>query len=259
MHDGRVPFVRLHQVGQQRVLQQQGHRPVRLQVRGRHGGAVHPLRHHDPPQPRLQVGVVRGQRQDGHHLARRRDVEPLLAGDAIGRAAQADDALAQGAVVQVEDARPEDPLGVDAELVALLEGVVHHGREQVVRAGDCVQVPGEVQVDGVHRQHLAVAAARGAALHAEDRTHGRFPDRAAGVGAGPAQRLGQADRGHRLPLPERRRVDPRHQHQGPPPRPALCGPPRRRGLGGAPADLGHPLGAGGEVRGREAEAGGYLH
>ena len=39
--------------------------------------------------------------------------------------------------------------------------------EQIVRRADGVEVAGEVQVDVLHRHDLGVAAAGGAALHAE--------------------------------------------------------------------------------------------
>ena len=73
---------------------------------------------------------------------------------------------------------------VEVELVALVEVVVEHRRQQVVGRRDRVEVAGEVQVEQLHRDHLAVAAAGRAALDAERRAH---------------RRLAQADHG-RLPM-----------------------------------------------------------
>ena len=47
---------------------------------------------------------------------------------------------------------------VEAEGVALVEVVVEDGCQQVVRRGDGVEVPGEVQVEQLHGDDLAVAA-----------------------------------------------------------------------------------------------------
>ena len=65
---------------------------------------------------------------------------------------------------------------VEAQLVALVQVVVDHRGEQVVRRRDGVEVAGEVQVELLHRQDLAVAAAGGAALDAERRAHRRLAD-----------------------------------------------------------------------------------
>src|SRR3546814_18997385 len=57
--------------------------------------------------------------------------------------------------------------GIDVDLFAPVDVVVDQGRQQGVRRGDGVEVAGEVEVDVLHRHHLGVAAAGGAALHAE--------------------------------------------------------------------------------------------
>jgi hypothetical protein len=75
--------------------------------------------------------------------------------------------LAQRAVVHVEHAAPDDPAGVDLQLVAPVDVVVDHRRQQVVRAGDGVEIAGEVEVHVLHRHDLRIAAAGRAALHAE--------------------------------------------------------------------------------------------
>ena len=63
---------------------------------------------------------------------------------------------------------------VEAELVALVEVVVDHRRQQVVGGRDGVEVAGEVEVEQLHRDDLAVAAAGRAALDAERRAHRRL-------------------------------------------------------------------------------------
>ena len=78
--------------------------------------------------------------------------------------------VAQRAIVHVDRARPRDAARIDVERVALLQMVVEHrATAAYARCDDRVEVAGEVQVDVLHRQHLRVAAAGRAALHAEDR------------------------------------------------------------------------------------------
>ena len=126
----------------------------------------------------------RGQREDRHHLGGGGDVEAGLPRDAVHVAAQADDDVAQRPVVDVEHPAPGDVVQVEAGLVALVEMVVEQRREQVVRRGDRVEVAGEVQVQDLHRDDLAVAAAGRPALDAERRD----PSTAAGWRPWPAGR-----------------------------------------------------------------------
>ena len=148
--------------------------PATLQVLERDRLALERLGHDHAADARAQVLEVVRERQDRHDLGRRGDVELRLAH--VARLPDADQHASQGAVVHVEDARPADGRRVDAELVAAEELVVQEGRAQVVRRGHRVQVPGEVEVDVLHRQHLAVAAAGAAALDAEDGPQRRLPD-----------------------------------------------------------------------------------
>ena len=150
-------------------------------------------------------------REDGHDLRGGGDVEPLLSGRAIGRPAQANHALAERALVEVKHARPEDALRVDALSVAVLDVIVHHRAQQVVRGRDGVQVTGEVQVDGVHREHLRIATTCGAALDAENGPHRRLANDTEGRLARTAQRLRQPDGCDRLSLAEGGRVDAGHE------------------------------------------------
>ena len=82
--------------------------------------------------------------------------------------------MAQGAVVEVDNAADFDAARVDAEFVAVLQVVVEYGCGEVVCQRDGVEVTGEVQVDVFHRQHLCVSAAGSTAFHAEDGAQGGF-------------------------------------------------------------------------------------
>ena len=94
-------------------------------------------------------------------------------------------------------------------VVAVVQVVVDHRREQVVRGGDGVEVAGEVQVEPLHRHDLAVAAAGRAALDPERRPHRRLAQRDDRALAEAPQPLREPDRRRRLALAERGRRDRR--------------------------------------------------
>ena len=56
--EGGRAFQRLHQIGRQRVLEQRGHRPVRLQFAGAHRFAVAGIADDDIGEPALEVVEV---------------------------------------------------------------------------------------------------------------------------------------------------------------------------------------------------------
>ena len=204
---------RLDQIGLQGVLQQGRHGAGRLQVGSGHRGVVIGVAHHDPPQPGFQIRDVRCQAQHGHDLAGHGDVESVLPGHTLHPAPQAVHDAAQLPVVHVHAPPPRDPLGVDAQGVALLDVVVQHRRQQVVGRADGVEVPGEVEVDVLHGDHLGIAAAGGAALDTKHRPQGGLPQGHHSVFADPPQPVRQTHSGGGLALPGRGGGDGGHQHQ----------------------------------------------
>ncbi len=121
---------------------------------------------------------------------------------------------------------------IEAERIAVLQVVVDHGGQQVVGGGDGMEVTGQVQVELLERDDLAVAAPGGAALDSEGRPHGRLTDRDGGSLAEAGQGLPETDRRGRLSLTQWRRGDGRNDDV------ASLGPVGQ-GLHGAQADLGH--------------------
>ena len=203
----------LDEVGAERVAQKRGHRARRAHLARRDRRALIRARDHDAAQPGLEVPEVGGQAEGGHHLAGGGDVKAVLARRAVLRAAQALHDMAQLPVVDVQAMAEAHPPGIDAQGVALLDMVVHHGAQQVVGSGDGVQVAGEVQVDALHGHHLGPAAACRAALHAKHRPKRRFAQGQHGVFADAAHAVGQSDGYGGLALARRGGVDGRHQHQ----------------------------------------------
>ena len=165
------------------------------------------------PRRFFEVLEVLGEAEDRHHLGGDRDVEAGLARIAVGDAAERADDLAQRAVVHVHDAAPGDATGIDAERVAPVDVVVDQRRQQIVRRGDGVEVAGEMEVDVLHRDHLRVAAAGRAALHAEGRAERRLAQAEHRLLADVVERVGEADRGGGLALAGRRRRDRGDQDQ----------------------------------------------
>ena len=129
--------------------------------------------------------------------------------------AQPDDDVAQGPVVQVNHPAQDNLPGINAQRVAMLEVIVHHGREQVVSLGHGVHVAHEMQVDGLRRHHLRPSGARAAALDAEIGSQRRFPDAEDGALAQLPQGVGEANRSGGLADPLGRRGHGADEHQVP--------------------------------------------
>ena len=121
--------------------------------------------------------------------------------------------MAQLAVVHVDGTLPGDGLGIDAELVTLLDVVVKHGGEQVVGRPDGVEIAREVQVDVLHGNDLRVSAASRTTLDAEDGPEGGLAQRDDHVLANLAHAIGQAHRRGGLALARRRRRDGCHEDE----------------------------------------------
>ena len=162
----------------------------------------------DPPEPGPQVRQRRGQRERGHHLGGGGDVEPGLPGDAVGLREPSPITMLRSARSLTSSTRRQVmSCRSRPSCVALVQVVVDHRGQQVVRGGDRVHVAGQVQVQHLHRDDLAVAAARGAALDAERRPHRRLPDGDRGPLADVAERLAEPDGRGGLALAERGRGD----------------------------------------------------
>ena len=213
VHNGGGALDGLHQVGVHGVPQQSGHGALGFDIAGVDRLAGVGVGDEDVPQALFQVVHVLGQAQDGHDLGGHGDDKAVLPGHAVDFAPQADDDVPQGAVVHIQAALDLDAPGVDAQGVSLLQVVIQHGAAQVVGGGDGVHVPGKVEVDVLHGQHLGIAAPRGAALDAEHRPQGGLPQGDNGVFANLRHGLAQARGGGGFALTGGGGVDGRHQHQ----------------------------------------------
>jgi hypothetical protein len=93
--------------------------------------------------------------------------------------------------------------------------VVNHGRKQIVRGGDGVEIAGEVQIDILHRHDLRITAARRAAFQPKTWAEGRLAERNRRFFAHYMERIGKSHTGRSFALTRRRRIDGRHQDELP--------------------------------------------
>jgi hypothetical protein len=212
VHDRRRVLDRLEQVGLDGLPQQHRHRPGGVELLGSYRLAALRVADHDPAETTAKVSQRRGQGERRHHLRRRGDVEPCLARYPVCPAAEAHDDVAEGPVVDVEDPPPGDAVEVDAQCVAAEQVVVQHGAEQIVRCGDRVHVAGEMEVELLHRHHLAVASTGGAAFDAQRGPHRRLADGDHRALPDVLHRLAESDGGGGLALTQRRRRDGGDDH-----------------------------------------------
>ncbi len=211
--EGGRAFERLHEVRRDCVLQQRRHGAVTLQFAGAHRFAITRIADDDVAEAGFQVLKILGEAEDRHHLRRHRDVETGFARITVRDAAERAYDLAQRAVVHVHHAAPRDAARVDAERIAPVDVVVDQRGEQIVRRRDGVEIAREVEVDVLHRDHLRVAAARRAALHAEARPERGLAQRAHRLLADVVQGIGETDGRCRLAFAGRSRRDRRHQNE----------------------------------------------
>ena len=211
--EGRVVLQRLHEIGLDRVLQEHGHRAVGLEVASEHRLLLASVSSHDLAQALLQILERSRQAEDRHDFGSYDDIETILARVAVSGAAEAHHDLAQRPVVHVDHASPGDAAHVDAQLVPVVDMVVEHRREQVVRERDGIEVSGEVQIDVFHWHHLRVAAAGCAALHAEDGSERGLAQADHGFLADMVERVAQPHRRGGLALPRRSGCHRRYQDQ----------------------------------------------
>ena len=213
MDEGWRVFERLHKVRHHRVLEQDRHRAVGLEVAREDRRLVAPRTDDDVAEPPLQILEIACQAQDRHHLGGDRDVKAALARKAVRRTAERGGDLAQRPVVHVKHPPPGHPAHVDVEVIAPVDVIVDQRGEQVVGRGDGVKVAGEMEVYVLHRHDLGVAAAGRPALDAEIGAERGLAQADGRLLADGRQPVAEPHRGRRLALTRRRRTDRRYQDQ----------------------------------------------
>ena len=123
----------------------------------------------DITQSALKVIEVFSQTENRHDLRGNRDVETTLPRESIGDTAQRNRDLAQRPVVHIYHASPGHPPGIQLELVAPVNMVIHQGRQQVVGSTNSMKIAGEMQINVFHRHYLRITTPGGPTLHAKTR------------------------------------------------------------------------------------------
>ena len=213
MHERRRMLQRLHKVRLERILEQRGHRARSVQIACGDRLFIIGIANHQTGKARLQIGDIAGQTQHGHDLRRNGDIISVLARHAVDAAAETIGNEAELAVVHIHAPAPCDASRVDIELIALINMVVQHSREQVVGRADGMEVTGKMQVDILHGDDLRIAAARCAALYAEHRTKGGFAQCDKHVLSEPLHGIRKTDGRRRFAFARRGRIDGGDEHQ----------------------------------------------
>ena len=213
MHKGRIVLESLHKVRLHRLCQQHGHRAVGLDVAAEYRRTVAPVGDNDITKTLLQVFDVGGEAEDCHDLGCDGDVEAGLTREAVGYAAKAGDDVTKRAVIHIDDAAPDNAALVDAELVAPVDVVVDHRRQQIVGRSDRMEVASEMKVHFFHRHDLGIAAAGGATLHAEAGTKRGLADTDCRLLADGVQAVDETDSRRGLALAGGCRVNGGDQNQ----------------------------------------------
>ena len=172
MNKGGSAFQGLDQIRLQSIFQKCCYRAFCMQVAGSHRFAGTGVSHDDPGHPLLQIQNVACQAEHCHDLGGHGDIETVLTGHAVRLGSQAVHDAAELPVIHIHAPPPGYPVGVDIQGVSLMDVIVQHGRDQVISRADGMQIASEMQVDVLHGDHLCVAAAGSAALHAEYRSKG---------------------------------------------------------------------------------------
>jgi hypothetical protein len=186
---------------------------MRLEIAGANRLAISRIGDDDIAKTIFQIVEIARQAEDRHHFGSNRDVEAVFARKTIGDAAKRRNNRTQRPVVHIEHPPPGDAACIDPERVAVIDVIVDHGGEQIVRRSDGVKIAGEVQIDVLHRHDLCITAAGGATFHAERRAKRRFADAQHRLLADMVERVGKPNCRRRLALARRRRVDRAHQDE----------------------------------------------
>ena len=118
---GRCVFDGLDQVRFDGILHEDSHSPFDAELAGRDQIAVQVIGYGDVAHAFLEVHEVAGQAEGCHDFRCDSDHEVVFPRETADFAAHADDDVAQGPVVHVHDALPDDAAHVDAQGIALVD------------------------------------------------------------------------------------------------------------------------------------------
>ena len=207
MYECWTTFKCLQQVRLNRVTQERGHRASNFQVFSGDRFAVNRFGDHNAAKTRSKIGKIGCERKYSHNFTGNGDHRFGFTDDTVLTTTETDDRLTNRAITDVNDARPGDAAQVDVECVAVMQVIVEECRGEIMRGANRVHITGEVQVELLHRNHLAIAAARSAALDTEDWSEAWLSNRNGGAVANLVEALRESNGGGGLPFTEWRWTD----------------------------------------------------
>ena len=129
---------------------------------------------HDSREPFLKVLDAGCQAQNCHDLGSYRNVIAVFSRSSVRFSAKTVNDEPELSVVHVDASSPGNLARIDVQLISLIDVIIDHGCQQIVRGSDRMEIAGEVEIDVFHGNDLRVSAAGSTALHSEDRAEGRL-------------------------------------------------------------------------------------
>ncbi len=102
----------------------------------------------------LRIHEVAGQAENGHDFRSDGNHEMIFPGEAVDFAAQTDDDVAQGPVIHIHDAFPDDAAHVNAQALPWWTWLSMGCSQEVVGRRNSVHIACKMEVDIFHGENL---------------------------------------------------------------------------------------------------------
>ena len=147
-----------------------------------------------------QIVKIDGKRQNRHYLRSFGD-------DELGAPPAQQCHFAQVAVVESQHPRPGDPLRINVQGIPVKQMVIDKACQKIMRGGDRMRVPRQMQIDVLQGNNLGTSPAGGTTLDAENRAQGGLAQGHNRPVTQPAQSHCQANGGDGFALAKRGRIN----------------------------------------------------
>ena len=159
MNQRRSVLKRLHQVRLDGIQQNDRHRTRTSNLFGRNSHVTCCVSNNNATKSRPKVFHRSGQCQQCHHFRSSSDVKTRRALNTVFIGTLTNRHTAQGTIIDIKDTLPCDFSKRKPQRVALVKMIINHGREQVMCSSNCMEIASEMQIQNLHRNHLAVPTA----------------------------------------------------------------------------------------------------
>ena len=193
VNEGRNMFECLYQVWLQCILHQCGHSALCMNVACSNRFIVIGIADNDSCKSFFHVMDRICQAEDSHNFGSDGNIEAAFSWHAVCMAAETYNDMTENTVIHIHDAIPYNASGINVEFISLLDVIVDHSCQKVMRSCDCMKVSGEMKVDVFHRYDLGIAAAGSTAFYAHAWSKGWFTQADHRLFAQFGQSLSEAD------------------------------------------------------------------